>query len=131
MRSGFCWVDLAARDAQEAKRFYAEVLDWRAHDQVAHGGVFTRLRAGEADVGSLYQLRAAQLAAGTPSQWTPYAVVARVDEAVRRVVAARGRIVVEPFDVAGLARIALVQDAVGALLGLWQAHGDGDGGGRG
>jgi predicted enzyme related to lactoylglutathione lyase len=28
--------------------------------------------------------------------------------------------VVAPFDVPGTARIALIQDAVGALVGLWQ-----------
>lgn len=123
MDSGFCWVDLAATDAAAARRFYAEVFGWSAQDQAANGGIFTRLRAGGADVGSLYQLDAAQRAAGAPSHWTPYVAVDAIDAAARRVEAAGGRVVVAPFEVDGVARIALVQDAVGALLGLWQALG--------
>jgi uncharacterized protein len=43
-----------------------------------------------------------------------------INAATRRVLAAGGRVVVQPFDVDGMARIALVIDTVGALLGLWQ-----------
>jgi predicted enzyme related to lactoylglutathione lyase len=32
-----------------------------------------------------------------------------------------GKVIVAPFEVAGVARIALIEDAVGALLGLWEA----------
>jgi uncharacterized protein len=120
MIGGFCWVDLAARDAAAARRFYAEVFGWSAHEQAANGGVYTRLRSGGVDVGSLYQLQAAQLDAGAPSHWTPYAAVDDVEAAARRVAVAGGRVVVEPFEVDTMTRIALVQDAVGALLGLWQ-----------
>lgn len=31
-------------------------------------------------------------------------------------------LIVQPFEIPGTARIALVQDSVGAVLGLWQAH---------
>ncbi len=120
MSGGFCWLDLAARDAAAARRFYADAFGWSAHEQQAHGGVFTRLRSGEADVGSLYQLPVRQLRAGVPSHWTPYVAVADADAAARRVVAAGGAVVVQPFEIDGVARIALVNDGVGALLGLWQ-----------
>lgn len=121
MPGGFCWLDLAARDAAAAQRFYAEVFGWSAHEQQAAGGVFTRLRHGASEVGSLYQLPRRQLAAGAPSHWTPYVAVANADEAARRVVAAGGELLVRPFDIDGIARIALVRDGVGAQLGLWQA----------
>lgn len=38
-----------------------------------------------------------------------------------RIAALGGRILVAPFEVEGIARIALIEDAVGAVLGLWQA----------
>ena len=47
----------------------------------ANGGSFTRLRSVAHDVGSLYQLRDAQLARGVPSHWTPYVRVNNADEA--------------------------------------------------
>jgi predicted enzyme related to lactoylglutathione lyase len=46
--------------------------------------------------------------------------VESVRAAAGRVTACGARLVVAPFDVAGIARIALIEDAVGALLGLWE-----------
>ena len=119
----FCWVDLAASDAGLAQQFYAQAFGWSFHAQSVLGGHYTRCRLGDADVGSIYQLNQAQRANGVPSHWTPYIAiaVADVDAAVQRVVACGGRSVVAPFDVPGAARIALIEDAVGALVGLWQA----------
>lgn len=116
----FCWLDLAAHDAALAKQFYAQVFGWTFEDQSALGGHFTRSRVGGHDAGSLYQLKRAQIEHGVPSHWTPYILVEDADLAARRVVACGGRLVVAPFDVPGSARIALIQDAVGALVGLWQ-----------
>jgi predicted enzyme related to lactoylglutathione lyase len=116
----FCWVDLAASDAGRAKDFYGRLFGWTSHDRAANGGVFTCLRSAGADVGSLYQLQKAHLERGVPSHWTPYIRVADMDETVRRAVALGGEAVVLPFVVAGVARIALILDSVGALVGLWQ-----------
>lgn len=119
----FCWLDLAASDAAIAQHFYAQVFGWTFCDQPALGGHFTRCAIGDHDVGSLYQLSRAQIARGAPSHWTPYIAVDDVDAALRRVASSGGRTVVAPLDVPGTARIALVEDAVGALVGLWQATG--------
>lgn len=117
---GFCWLDLAAADATLAKTFYARAFGWTFHDTQANGGRYTRLRAGGQDVGSLYQLRPTQLEHGVPSHWTPYILVDNADATARRIPQLGGRLVVAPFDVPGTARIALVEDAVGALVGLWE-----------
>jgi predicted enzyme related to lactoylglutathione lyase len=117
---GFCWLDLAASDAAVAKAFYAQVFRWTFHDQQANGGSFTRWRAGGQDVGSLYQLKRAQVEHGAPSHWTPYIRVESAIDTAHRVMASGGRLVVAPFEVQGTARIALIQDAVGALVGLWE-----------
>ena len=118
----FCWLDLAAADAGAAKRFYADAFGWRFADVRANGGVFTRCRAGDRDIASLYQLGRLELEQGVSSHWTPYLAVADVDAAARRAAFAGGRLVVRPFDVAGIARIALIEDAVGAVVGLWQTR---------
>ena len=116
----FCWLDLAASNAAVAKEFYAQAFGWSYVDQHANGGVFTRCRTGDRDVGSLYQLRRAQLDRGALSHWTPYIRVLNVDSTAGRIPILGGRLVVAPFDVDGTARIALIEDAVGALVGLWQ-----------
>lgn len=118
--NGFCWLDLAASDMALAKTFYAQAFGWRFETQRANGGRFTRCRAGAHEVGSLYPLKRAQLEHGVPSHWTPYLRVADVDALAARIAPLGGRVLVAPFEVERTARIALVEDAVGAVLGLWQ-----------
>ncbi|MBL8704196.1 MAG: VOC family protein [Rhodospirillales bacterium] len=124
----FCWVDLAASSAGRAQDFYEGMFGWTATPQPANGGSFTRLTLADRDVASLYQLRRRQVEGGVPSHWTPYVCVANADAAVWRALSLGGTAVVRPFVVEGIARIALVLDAVGAPIGLWEplpeaAHG--------
>jgi predicted enzyme related to lactoylglutathione lyase len=119
----FCWVDLAASDADAAKAFYGQLFGWSSGEQAANGGSFTRLRQSGQDVGSVYQLSARHLENGVPSHWTPYLRVDDVDAVVQRVVALGGEVIVRPFVVEGTARIALILDCVGAHVGLWEPIG--------
>jgi predicted enzyme related to lactoylglutathione lyase len=119
----FCWVDLAASDADAAKTFYGQMFGWMSSEQAADGGSFTRLRRSGQDVGSVYQLSARHLENGVPSHWTPYVRVDDIDAVVQRAVALGGEIIVRPFAVAGTARIALILDCVGAQAGLWEPIG--------
>ena len=118
--TAFCWHDLATSDAPAARRFYGDVFGWSAAVQRANGGSFLRLRSGESDVGSLYPLSRAQLAAGVPSHWMSYVRVDDVAGAARRAHGAGGRVLVAPFAVDGTASIAVIADPAGAMLGLWQ-----------
>src|SRR5262249_42728005 len=113
----FCWVDLAATDAEKAKAFYKEVFGWTSHEQFANGGSFTRLCLSEDDVGSIYQLSRSHLDQGVPSHWTPYIRVDDIEDAVERVVSCGGEVIISPFAVSDIARIALILDSVGAHLG--------------
>lgn len=117
----FCWFDLAASDAAAAQAFYAGLCGWRFAERQALGGRYAVARRGGRDIASLYQLGRAQLAQGMPSHWTPYLRVASVDAAAARCGALGGGVLVAPLDIPGTARIALVHDAVGAPVGLWQA----------
>lgn len=119
----FCWVDLAASDAEAAKAFYGGLFGWTSCEEPANGGRFTRLRLSGRDVGSLYQLGREQRERGVPSHWTPYVRVDGVDEAARRAAALGGEVIVRPFAVAEIARIALILDSVGAPVGLWEPSG--------
>jgi uncharacterized protein len=121
VHDSFCWLDLAASDATQARAFYARVFGWTAVDQAANGGHFTRLRCGGRDAGSLYQLGQGQLDAAVRSHWTPYIAVADLDASLHRVVQAGGRVVVPPVAIEGMTVVALIEDAVGAQVGLWQA----------
>ena len=121
MQAGrFCWIDLATAHAPGAAAFYRDVFGWTSREQPANGGSFTRLRLADRDVGSLYQLSRTQIEQGVPSHWTPYVGVRDIDDAVRRAVAAGGKLLVRPFVVDSVTRIALIADVTGAHLGLWE-----------
>ncbi len=117
----FCWLDLAAGDAARAARFYARLLGWTAREQHANGGVFTRLQSAGRDVGSLYQIAHEAIRRGASSHWTPYVRVADVEATAKLAAESGGAIIVRPFVVSGVARIALIADSEGAQLGLWGA----------
>lgn len=116
----FCWLDLAATDADSAKTFYRNLFGWTSHEQLANGGSFTRLRLSDHDVGSIYQLRETLLDNGMTSHWTPYVRVKDIERAAGRAAWCGGTVVVDPFLVSGVARIALILDSVGAVVGLWE-----------
>jgi uncharacterized protein len=115
----FCWLDLAASDAAEAKAFYRRLFGWIAVEQHANGGIFTRLCSFDRDVGSLYQMEA-KLARKVPSHWTPYVRVEDVERTAQQASELGGHILIHPFLVSGVARIAVIMDSVGAQVGLWQ-----------
>ena len=116
----FCWQDLAAADMTAALRFYGVVFGWTSIVQRANGGCFTRLQSGGHDVASIYALSHSHLARGVSSHWTPYVNVDRIEDTVRRVHDAGGGVLVRPFTVEAIARIALIEDQGGATLGLWE-----------
>jgi uncharacterized protein len=68
----------------------------------------------------MYQLRGVHLDQGVPSHWTPYIRVENMDDIVRQVASLGGQVVVPPFVVSGIARVALILDSVGAHVGLWE-----------
>ena len=68
---------------------------------------------------TLAGLSAALFARDVPSHWTPYVAVGNIEDAAERTLCLGGAVIVPPFEVAGVARIALIADAVGATIGLW------------
>ncbi|MBI1424449.1 MAG: hypothetical protein GC149_13475 [Gammaproteobacteria bacterium] len=101
--------------------FYHAVFGWTAVIESANGGQFVRLQADGNDVGSMYTLSQRERQHGVPSHWTPYVCVDNIDAAATRVRESGGRILVQPFEVEGVARIALAVDTLGAIIGLWES----------
>ena len=116
----FCWVDLAAANPGEATAFYRDMFGWQTQRKPANGGEFHHFMADGEPVASLYQLDPQQIAGGVPSHWTPYIAVANVDDSAANAAALGGRVVVKPFNVDGIARVSLITDSGGALVGLWE-----------
>lgn len=114
----FFWFDLATTDAANAAAFYRGLFGWAPNVRAVSGGRIGQFMQADTVVASFYPLSRRHLEDGVPSHWTPYVAVPDVNRAARRAAELGGTVIVEPFDVPGIAEIALVQDATGALLGL-------------
>jgi predicted enzyme related to lactoylglutathione lyase len=115
-----CWADLATVDQGAAKSFYCRLFGWTVRDRRAGEGHFSTFASRETPFASLYQLSRKQIAHGVPSHWTPYVCVPDLDVAASMAANLGGQVVIAPHDSGGLARISLVADPTGALIGLWQ-----------
>jgi predicted enzyme related to lactoylglutathione lyase len=112
----FCWVELATNDAAAAKSFYASVFGWKINDMpIPDGSVYTMLQVDGHDVGALYENKE------HPPVWNSYVSVSSADESAQRAQENGATVVAQPFDVMDVGRMAVIADAQGASLCLWQA----------
>jgi uncharacterized protein len=116
----FSWTDLATSDPDDAKRFYTGLFGWEFEDQPisGNGGVYTMLRKDGKDVAALFEARE-----GMPTFWGSYVTVESADSAAARATELGGTLVMEPFDVMDVGRMAVVHDPTGAILSVWEPRG--------
>lgn len=118
----FCWVDLGTTDAPAAKRFYTGLFGWSAEDMPMGDGMsYTMFHLGGKSVAALYQQDPQQQQAmGIPPNWLSYICVESADEAAGRAKTLGGGVLMEPFDVLDVGRMAIIQDPTGAVVALWE-----------
>lgn len=105
------WVELATRDLGGAVAFYQTLFGWRLTEQPAPSP-YKVFHVDDHDYGGLLQMT--EQWGDMPAHWSIYLQVADVDAALVRVIALGGTLAVPAFDVAGVGRIALFKDPVGA-----------------
>lgn len=108
------WNELYTPEPVVAGRFYAEALGWRLDRCEVPGieGTYTRfeldLATGSRKVGGMRKMPSHMQ--GAPSHWLCYFAVDAMDHALARVNELGGRVAAAPAMVAGLGRVAIVQD---------------------
>ena len=120
----FSWIELSADDAAAAKRFYTGLFGWTATDNKIGPGdndIYTIYRLDGQDVGASYAMMQDQRDGGIPTNWMSYIAVENADETAARAKELGATLMVEPFDVMELGRMAVVQDPTGAVFSIWQA----------
>jgi predicted enzyme related to lactoylglutathione lyase len=110
-------VELFTTDPDDAKRFYGELFGWQTD-----GAARTATHGGKA-VAAITEQPEPQRSAGVPPHWLSYVTVASADDSAARVEELDGSVHAGPFDVADTARIAILADPTGAMLGLWEPRG--------
>jgi predicted enzyme related to lactoylglutathione lyase len=110
------WVDLSTPDAAAAATFYRTLLGWTFETSETPFGEYFVGSAHGRQVGGIIahgpELR------GTPATWTTFFFVDDLDVTLGIAADAAGTVVQSPLAVPGDARVAIVTDPSGAMLGL-------------
>lgn len=119
----FCWPELATLDSPKAKAFYAGLFGWSPVDVPAAGGTYTLFQLRGKDVAAARALSEPEKAQGVPPHFMTYVSTASADASAAKAKALGGRLLMEPFDVEGIGRMAVVADPGGVVFALWEARG--------
>ena len=111
----FTWNELNTHDASKACEFYSSLLGWRFEEMPMPDGVYRIAKLGDNTVAGLFEMKGKDFE-GVPPHWLSYIEVDEIDKRARAAKQAGATMIREPFDVEGVGRIAILKDAVGALI---------------
>jgi len=115
----FVWDELLTTDVESAKRFYGEVVGWESRDmQMGSGTIYTMLSSGGTDRAGA--MTVPPQAEGTPPNWMTYLGTDDVDATAEKARSLGATIMMEPFDVPTVGRLAILADPAGAVVGLYK-----------
>ncbi len=110
-----CWIDITTSDVERTRAFYCDLFGWTAEEpNPEFGGYFNFQHDGARTAGCM------AAAPGMPDVWSVYLAT---DDAAKTVAAAGangGTTIVEPMAVGDLGTMAVIVDAGGAPIGIWQ-----------
>jgi predicted enzyme related to lactoylglutathione lyase len=113
----FHWNELRTRDAERAKRFYANTIGWSFQASATPDGeTYWVAMSGGAPVAGLFPLASPRFD-GVPESWMSFLAVDDVDARVAKAVKAGAELVMPIFDVPDVGRIAMLREPGGAGIG--------------
>ena len=117
----FSWVDLSTTDPDGAKAFYAGLFGWELDDMPAgEGMIYTMCRLAGKNVCAISGQMQQEREQGIPPHWNSYVTAHDLDERAGKVSGLKGNLLMEPFDVLDVGRMAVVADPTGAVSMMWQ-----------
>ncbi len=111
-----CWVDLMSSDTDKSRAFYGELFGWTAEAPNEEFGGYANFSNGDDRVAGLM---AAQ-EGGMPDVWSVYLAVDDAEKTVEVAKAHGAPVFVEAMAVGDLGTMAVLADAGGAAIGMWQ-----------
>jgi predicted enzyme related to lactoylglutathione lyase len=117
-----CWIDLMTSDTERSKAFYGQLFGWTAEEPAAEfGGYFSFRKDGVRVAGCMAATTGApQPGSGVPDIWSVYLASADARKTADVAVQHGGQVIAPAMDVGDLGVTALLADAGGAGIGVWQ-----------
>lgn len=118
----FCWTELTSSNVQQAREFYDHLFDsWRVQINQFADGDYTFFCNDDGLVAGLIEQDDDVILLDSPSCWSPYIRVEKVDEAFEAAKGLGAKVAKAPYDVFEFGRGAVITDPQGALLYLWES----------
>ena len=113
----FSWSELMTSDPKAASEFYGTLFGWKVDTMDMGTGPYNVVKIGDTSVGGIMG-KPPGTPAGMPSMWGCYVTVNNVEETLAKVKSLGGAVLMEPMDVKGVGRMAVIQDPQGAALSV-------------
>jgi len=111
----FSWNELLVNNPETTGAFYSKLFGWQTAPMPG-GMPYTIFKKDEMFVGGMMKLPMPNV----PPHWLNYVTVEACDASAARITELGGTIVVPPFDIPNVGRIAVAQDPEGATFGIFQ-----------
>ncbi|MGI9120002.1 MAG: VOC family protein [Acidimicrobiales bacterium] len=112
-----CWIDLFTSDPDKSRAFYSQLFGWTAEDTgEEYGGYISFRKDGLSVAGCMRN----DGQSGSPDLWTVYLASADARATAEATIANGGQVAFPAMDVMDLGSMAVVTDAGGAAIGVWQ-----------
>ncbi|MDH4060335.1 MAG: VOC family protein [Aquincola sp.] len=115
----FSWSELTTSDPKAACDFYGKLFGWKVETSDMGSGPYDVLKVGDTAVGGIMG-KPPGAPADMPPMWGCYVTVNNVDETLAAVKRLGGGVLMEPMDVKGVGRMAVIRDPQGAALSVIQ-----------
>lgn len=116
-RGAPCWIDLFTSDPEASQAFYGGLFGWTSESAGEEYGGYINFRFDDVPVAGAM---ANDGSSGAPDAWSVYLASGDAAATVDAAAAHGGLVVVPPADVGELGRMAVLADAGGAVIGVWQ-----------
>jgi uncharacterized protein len=111
------WIDLFSSDPAKSRAFYEELMGWTSTEpEEQYGGYFSFLKGDSLVAGGMKN----DGTAGVPDCWNVYLAVENAEATVEKATAKGGGVIVPAMAIADMGSMAVISDAGGAAIGLWQ-----------
>ncbi len=116
VRGRFVWHQLMTRDVPAAKKFYSNLIGWKAQSWPPDP-TYTVCHSDQGPVAGIMPIPA-DIPAEVPPHWLGYVGTRDVDGTAVAAVRAGGSILKEPADLSGAGRYAVLKDPQGAVFAI-------------
>lgn len=124
------WYELLSPDPAAARAFYGAVIGWgidaESVGSESGAGDYRMISTGDGNVGGVMRLTDEMIATGARPRWLFYLNVADVDAKAAEIAAAGGAVLISPWTIPNVGRIALAADPQGVPFYILRPDGTGE-----